>query len=65
MRLFECSRGDLINPIAVTRCRVSASEGIPTVVFEFTNGLMMTLPFESKSYAQSELKAFKEHCNNE
>ncbi len=60
MKLFECANGVLINPNLVTRCYTSKSEGKNVAIFCFQD-VKIQMTFDSKSYAEGEIKAFREH----
>ncbi len=61
MKLFQCANGVLINPSLVTTCLVYKTSGDRhTARFCFV-GTAEDIVFNSKSYAEGEIKAFRKH----
>jgi len=61
MKLFECADGTLINPEQVTHCRSYQEGGKHIAQFSF-GGFGREILFDSKSYAEGEIKSFRQHC---
>ena len=65
MKLFECADGVLINPLQVALVKSYQSEGKNYVMFAFLDDCTHEVRLSSKSYAEGEVKAFKQHCNGD
>lgn len=62
MKLFECADGTLINPVNVTCCRRSRSEGKYIVRFNFVGGSARELLFDRENKAVNQMLSYEQHC---
>ncbi len=63
MKMFEAADGALINPSHVMLVRAYKSEGKNFVQFAFSDDTAHEFMTSSASYAEGEIKAFKQHCD--
>ena len=62
MKLFECADGRLVNPEMVTNCYHRKVENKYIAVFKYPCGDRTEIMFDRATYAEGEIKAFRQHC---
>ena len=62
MKLYECLDGTLINPLNVTCCHKSISEGVYIVRFNFIGGSSRELLFKNELQADDQMLEYEQHC---